>query len=253
MTRVSSPAATDNVLMLRNMVFERADRDRRFRLETPEFLLRRGETLALCGENGSGKSTLIEILALARAPASVEAFDLLAAHDAPGDVKQAWTQAADSLLTRWRARHFGYIQQTGGLLGFLTVGENLALSQTLSGRRDPARIRDLAGKLEITSLLKAYPAALSVGQRQRAVIARALAHDPPIILADEPTASLDVAAAEGLVAMLCEIARANGIALIMATHNRALAESHGFTPVMARLTAQPDGQITRFAHPAAVA
>jgi len=241
------------VLSMRNMVFERADRDRRFRLEIPEFDLRRGETLALCGENGSGKSTLIEILALARAPGSVERFTLDTDSGASADAAQAWAQGADTRLTQWRARFFGYVQQTGGLLGFLTVGENLSLSQTLAGRRNPDRIRELADMLGLTRLMTAHPGALSVGQRQRAVVARALAHDPPVILADEPTASLDIAAAEALVGMLREIAQARGIALVMATHNRALAESHGFTVVEARVAAHREGQVTRFAHMAAEA
>ena len=178
-----------------------------FELVIEDFSITRGEALALVGPSGSGKSTLLDLLALARRPSSTGQFLLTPRAGKAIDLGAVWRAGDDNSLTAIRAAHFGYVLQTGGLLPFLSVRRNIALSQAVLGRPDPAHIEALAARLEIASLLERMPASLSVGQRQRVAIARALAHRPEILLADEPTASVHPALADTILALLIEQAR----------------------------------------------
>lgn len=200
-----------------------------FELVIEEFSITRGEALALVGPSGSGKSTLLDLLALARRPSSTGRFLLTPRAGKSIDLGAVWRAGDDDSLTAIRAAHFGYILQTGGLLPFLSVRRNIALSQAVLGRPDPAHIEALAARLEIAALLERMPATLSVGQRQRVAIARALAHRPEILLADEPTASVHPALADTILALLIEQAREQDTALILATHDPDRAARHGFT------------------------
>ena len=200
-----------------------------FELVIEDFSITRGEALALVGPSGSGKSTLLDLLALARRPSSTSRFLLTPRAGKAIDLGAVWRAGDDNSLTAIRAAHFGYILQTGGLLPFLSVRRNIALSQAVLGRPDPAHIEALAARLEIASLLERMPASLSVGQRQRVAIARALAHRPEILLADEPTASVHPALADTILALLIEQAREQDTALILATHDPDRAARHGFT------------------------
>jgi len=224
------------------MRIERADGDRRFRLTVPWFRLAAGDRVAVIGPSGSGKSTFIETIACARAPAAAARFDVLSPGVAPGgapdvaldvalDVAGAWAAGREGELTRLRGQAFGYVPQTGGLLDFLSVRDNIAVSQRLSRRRDSAWIDRLAGVLGIQPLLRSMPARLSGGQRQRVAIARALAHRPAVVIADEPTASLDRAVARVVMRLLCETAQDAGAALLVATHDVALAEAFDFSVI----------------------
>ena len=199
-----------------------------FELVIEEFSITRGEALALVGPSGSGKSTLLDLLALARRPSSTSRFLLTPRAGKAIDLGAVWRAGDDDSLTAIRAAHFGYILQTGGLLPFLSVRRNIALSQAVLGRPDPAHIEALAARLEIAPLLERMPASLSVGQRQRVAIARALAHRPEILLADEPTASVHPALADTVLALLIEQAREQDTALILATHDPDRAARHGF-------------------------
>ena len=200
-----------------------------FELVIEEFSITRGEALALVGPSGSGKSTLLDLLALARRPSSTGRFLLTPRAGKAIDLGAVWRAGDDNSLTAIRAAHFGYILQTGGLLPFLSVRRNIALSQAVLGQPDPAHIEALAARLEIAHLLERMPATLSVGQRQRVAIARALAHRPEILLADEPTASVHPALADTILALLIEQAREQDTALILATHDPDRAARHGFT------------------------
>ena len=199
-----------------------------FELVIEEFSITRGEALALVGPSGSGKSTLLDLLTLARRPSSTSRFLLTPRAGKSIDLGAVWHAGDDDSLTAIRAAHFGYILQTGGLLPFLSVRRNIALSQAVLGRPDPAHIEALAARLEIAPLLERMPATLSVGQRQRVAIARALAHRPEILLADEPTASVHPALADTILALLIEQAREQDTALILATHDPDRAARHGF-------------------------
>jgi len=212
-----------------------------FELVIEEFSITRGEALALVGPSGSGKSTLLDLLALARRPSSTSRFLLTPRSGKAIDLGAVWHAGDDNSLTAIRAAHFGYILQTGGLLPFLSVRRNIALSQAVLGRPDPAHIEGLAARLEIASLLERMPATLSVGQRQRVAIARALAHRPEILLADEPTASVHPALADTVLALLIEQAREQDTALILATHDPDRAARHGFTILPIRTEAGDAG------------
>ncbi len=215
------------LLRLKTVAKRRGGDDRSFELRVPLLELRAGEAVALMGPSGCGKSTLIDLLALALAPDVAGDFTLTLADQPPLDVFAAWRRGALESLARARAIGFGYVLQTGGLLPFLSVAANIGLPLAIQGRRDPERVAALAERLGIAALLAERPERLSVGQRQRVAIARALAARPRLLLADEPTASLDPANAEAVMRLLLEASAAAGAALVLATHDAALARAFG--------------------------
>lgn len=189
----------------------------------------RGDKLALVGESGSGKSTLLELLAMILKPSAWGEFLFAPSNGSAHDIGALWRAGNADQLGELRSRHIGYILQYGGLLPYLSVRENIELSRRLLGLPIADQAADLARRLDIEAQLDKLPDALSVGQRQRVAIARALAHEPNIILADEPTAALDPANAERIFALLVEVADALGVTLIAATHAQALAQRAGLT------------------------
>jgi putative ABC transport system ATP-binding protein len=120
------------------------------------------------------------------------------------------------------------------------VRSNIGLSRALLGLPDDATVQRLAERLEIADQLDKLPAALSVGQRQRVSIARALAHGPALVLADEPTASLDPLNAERVMQLLMERAQEQGACILIATHDETLARRVGLD--LQRLAVERDGQ-----------
>ncbi len=233
------------VLELLGAEKHRSDGERRFHLTVPEFRLGRGERLALVGRSGSGKSSLIEILAAALRPDRLAAFRVSHPDEAePRDLAAAWEGEDDDYLSSSRARCFGYVQQIGGLLRFLTTRENIRLSLDL-GRQEGA-VEPLAEALGIARYLESYPDRLSVGERQRIAIARALVHSPALVLADEPTGALDIGTAEQVMRLFVETAESRGTSLVLATHDRALAERFGFRLVEAQVRLEEKRQWTGF-------
>ena len=204
-----------------------------FALEVPAFDLAPGEALALAGPSGSGKSTLLMMLALAAPPDAAARFTF-----AGQDIARHWATGRRDALADLRARRIGVVPQTGGLLAFLTVEGNIALTQRIAGRVDPRRVQALAEELGIRAQLPKRPAALSVGQRQRVAIARALAHRPALVLADEPTASVHPALADAVLTLLRDECAAAGAALLVATHDPDRAARLGY-PVLACATHAP--------------
>lgn len=192
-----------------------------FRLHVPDFMIMPGDRVAVVGPSGSGKSTFLALLALALRPAEAADFFLQ-----DSDIAILWAKENDPALARLRARAIGFVPQTGLLLPFLTLRRNIALTQLIAGRDDPARVEALADRLGLSGLLDRMPDEVSVGQRQRAAVARALAHDPAILLADEPTASVHPTQADEIIGLLTEAAGA-GTAVVVATHDIARAEAAG--------------------------
>jgi putative ABC transport system ATP-binding protein len=204
-----------------------------FALEVPSFDLGANEALALAGPSGSGKSTLLMMLALASPPDAAERFAF-----AGQDIARHWKAGRRDALADLRARRIGVVPQTGGLLPYLSVEENIALTQRIAGRPDAKRVRALAEDLGIRAQLAKRPAELSVGQRQRVAIARALAHRPVLVLADEPTASVHPALADAVLDLLKRECAAAGAALLVATHDPDRAARLGY-PVLACATHAP--------------
>jgi putative ABC transport system ATP-binding protein len=197
-----------------------------FVLEVEHFCLRAGEAVAVAGPSGSGKSTLLDLAALAVAPDHAGVLSV-----AGEDAAALWRSGDAEALARLRARGIGYVLQTGALLPFITVRANIALPQRLSGRGDLAHVEALADTLGIADVLDRKPAALSVGQRQRAAIARALSHRPALVLADEPTASVHPEMADTVLALLIGQTEAHGAALLLATHDPERALRFGLPVV----------------------
>ena len=222
---------------------------RRAVLEDLSFDLAAQETVALWGPSGSGKSTLLNIVAgvlpvdggelclhlsnlESRPEGSSESRPEYRAGDrAEADVRRkarrtyryGWQNAEQ---TAWlRRRYLGYVFQFFNLIPTLTVAENIELSLKLAGRpdlRSAARAR--AVELGLAQRLTAFPDQLSGGEQQRAAIARALAPEPLLILADEPTGNLDAANATAVTEALWSQVRHTGCALLVATHDPRIAE-----------------------------
>lgn len=202
-----------------------------FELVVEAFSIRRGEAVALAGPSGSGKSTLLDLMALTLRPSAIGCLTIGTRGGDVIDIGALWRGKNEDRLTGTRAAHLGYVLQQGGLLPFLSVRQNIALSQAVLGRPDPARVVVLAERLEIADLLDRAPATLSVGQRQRVAIGRALAHRPEVVLADEPTASVHPTLADSILMLLMDQARLDDTALVLATHDPDRALRHGFDVV----------------------
>ena len=129
-----------------------------------------------------------------------------------------WKKKKMNRLGDLRRRHIGYVMQTGGLLPYLTVRDNMALSRTVLGLRENDTVERLARQLGIARHLDKRPDTLSVGERQRVAIGRALSHEPSIVIADEPTASVDPFAAEKIMSLFIGLAEERNITVVVASH-----------------------------------
>lgn len=201
----------------------------RFELNISRLDIVRGSKLALIGESGSGKSTLLELLAMILMPTRSGKFDFAPGEELPSsDIDAIWHERGSDQLSELRSRNIGYVLQHGGLLPYLTVRKNIELSRVLLGLPIDSVAQDLGGKLGIGPQLDKLPSALSVGQRQRAAIARALAHEPRIVIADEPTAAIDPLNSQRIMALFVDLVEALGVTLILATHAHGLVRDGGF-------------------------
>ncbi len=196
-----------------------SDHERSFTLGVQKLELGFGEVMGLTGPSGTGKTMLLEVLGLIRRPSN-GTYTLNLEHDSL-DLVHLWNSDSQQ-LSDVRAKYFGFVPQSGGLLPFLTVDENIALSQRIAGRNNQDWRYELIQKLDLTSTRSLTPDALSIGQRQRVAIARALAHSPAFIIADEPTSALDPGSAETAMALLIEAAAMGGAGVIISSHDLAL-------------------------------
>jgi putative ABC transport system ATP-binding protein len=203
-----------------------ANSERGFSLHLPRLALGPGSCVGLVGPSGCGKSTLLDLLALLRRPRSAGRFALLGR-----DVLSLWASGGTDACTALRAAAIGVVLQTGGLLSYLPVRENVALSQTLLGTPDRAWIDHLLGALDLQPLARRLPGQLSIGQRQRVAVARALAHRPALVLADEPTASLGADHGPAALDLLLDLSRSTGAAVVIVSHDIGLLRSRG-VPLM---------------------
>lgn len=224
---------------IRNLVKTRA-RAKGYCLLVRNLQIPRGARIALTGPSGCGKSTLLDILGLSLAPDSSEEFVFEPA-DKRIDVTLLWQERRFDELAALRGTHVGYVLQTGELLPFLTAGENMLLAASIAGRKDGVdAAHSLATRLGVESLWKSMPATLSVGERQRCAIVRALAAQPDIILADEPTAALDPLHADKVMDVFLSCIKDSGSALIIATHNAEWAIAGGLARISFSLVEEED-------------
>ena len=177
-----------------------------------------GEAVAVCGPSGSGKSTLLNLIA-----------GLLAVDDGgltlrEGDVLHPMHDLAPAARAAVRRRLVGYVFQFFNLVPTLNVLENVRLPLALNRREDLApRARQRLEALGLGDVLHAFPETLSGGERQRVAIARAIAHEPAVVLADEPTGNLDRRNSDRIAGLLwSEVERLN-CAMVIATHSEAIA------------------------------
>lgn len=179
-----------------------------------EFRLRPRESVAIVGASGSGKSTLLSILAGLDRPTSgtvvLAGTDLFALDE---DDRAAL-----------RAQQMGFVFQSFQLLGNLTALENVMLPLELMGRNDArAAATEMLGRVGLSERLSHYPKVLSGGEQQRVALARAFVVRPALLLADEPTGSLDFATGEKVMGLMFELNREAGTTLVLVTHDRGIA------------------------------
>lgn len=195
-----------------------ADRASSVRFRVTDFEVAEGETVALTGPSGCGKSTLLNLIAGLRqadeGEVNVAGVDL--------------TKLNPAQLDRHRGTHCGMVFQTFHLLSPFTAIENVSIGLRFGARRRTSirgRAAEVLRRVGLGDRLHARPDQLSVGERQRVAIARAIAGEASILLADEPTGSLDPATGREIFALLREVATEDGRTLLMVTHDLALANA----------------------------
>lgn len=184
-------------------------------LRFPDIQLHQGEHWLLLGESGSGKTTLLHLLGGLLSPQQGKIYI--------GDTDIA--QLSASRLDRFRGQHIGIVFQKSHFIRSLTIAENLLLSQKLARTSlDRARVTALLERLQLGHKLHSKPSQLSIGEQQRAAIARALINQPNLILADEPTSALDDHNSMAVATLLEEEAKAAGATLLVVTHDKRLKD-----------------------------
>jgi putative ABC transport system ATP-binding protein len=194
--------------------------------------VRRGEFVALVGPSGSGKTTMLAMLAGLLKPTA-------------GEIEiagQKLTTMSDAERTQFRGRSIGFAFQANNLVPYLTALENVQLMLRLNHKLDAEgkkRARELLTRLGLGERLNNYPSQLSGGQQQRVAIARALIHEPEVVLADEPTASLDTERAFQVVSTFAELVHEQQRAGIMVTHDLRMCR------YVDRVIQMVDGRVNR--------
>lgn len=210
------------VYQLKNVLKKREKGGNLFELHIPEFIIQSGEFVAIVGESGCGKSTLLDMLSLILSPTEAQEFTIRTPQSA---TEHHIANLSEEERADIRKTHLGYVLQTGGLLPFLTVHENVLLPCTLNGMKNmEGHVDNLLKSLEIEEHKAKKPQFLSGGQRQRVAIARALAHQPSIVLADEPTAAVDKLTAREIRDKFKDLTHQMGVALLMVTHDEHLVK-----------------------------
>ena len=229
----AADVAADTIIQLQGLrkAYTEGGRERII-LDDVDYTFDRGEFVVLLGHSGSGKSTLL---------------NLISGIDRPdgGDVSilgTPITRLSERDRTLFRRDHIGFIFQFFNLISTLSVLENVTLPQELAGRDRrtvEAAAMILLDRVGLADRRDAFPDKLSGGEQQRVAIARALAHDPLLVLADEPTGNLDDVNGERVLALLLELTRDAGRTLLMATHNPDVA------PLADRVLQLNEGRLVR--------
>jgi putative ABC transport system ATP-binding protein len=200
-------------------------------LQETRLQIDQGQFVAVVGRSGSGKSTLLNLIAGIDRPTA-------------GQISIGGTELQtldESALARWRGRNVGVVFQSFQLLPTLTILENvllpIELCRTLPASQARIRGLELLDQVGVVDQATKLPSTLSGGQQQRAAIARALANDPKLLVADEPTGNLDSQTAEAVISLLSSMSRA-GLTVLMVTHERDLRRTAD------RVITLADGRIT---------
>lgn len=181
----------------------------------PDLYCEAGSTILITGDSGKGKTTYLHILAglLTPATGSVE-ID-----------KTNIVSLSESKNDKFRGQNIGLVFQKSYFISALTVLENLEMASWLAtGKKNSSSAKKLLEQLDITSQANKLPSQLSIGQQQRVSIARALINEPKVLLADEPTSSLDDKNAEKVVALLTSLSKEYKAALVIVTHDNRIKE-----------------------------
>lgn len=203
-------------------------------LKGVDFTLNPGELVALVAPSGTGKSTLLHLAGLLDQPTS-------------GDIivhGEAAAALSDTQRTALRRQYIGFVYQFHHLLPEFSALENIVLPQMIAGTSRTAaqkRALDLLAAVGLAHRATHRPGKLSGGEQQRVAIARALANNPRLLIADEPTGNLDPHTADGVFELLKNLTRAEGLAVLVATHNLDLALR------MDRIVTLQDGKLVPFA------
>jgi putative ABC transport system ATP-binding protein len=199
-------------------------------LEGVSIMVARGESVAVTGPSGSGKSTLLGLLAGLESPSE-------------GDVTldgENITAMDEERLAAFRGRHIGFVFQSYRLLPTLSALENIRVPLDLAGRRDSlALAQEWLQRVGLSDRTNHLPGQLSGGEQQRVALARALAPKPSVLLADEPTGNLDSKTGAVMKALLFGLVKKSGAALVLVTHDPAMAKSAD------RVIKFRDGRISR--------
>ena len=179
------------------------------------FSVQEGEFVGIMGASGSGKTTLLNC---------ISTIDMVSAGHIYLDGTDV-TEINEKQIARFRRENLGFVFQDFNLLDTLTISENIALALTINkvpaGEVD-GRVREMAGKLNITDILDKYPYQVSGGQKQRCACARAIINQPKLILADEPTGNLDSGSTKEIMSILKQLHR-EGRTVILITHDNDIA------------------------------
>lgn len=197
-------------------------------LKPTNLVINRGEFVAIIGPSGSGKSTFLTLAGGLLQPTKGKILVN----------QQTFSEESEKRRAKLRFESIGFILQTSNLVPFLTIQDQLRLVDKINGQTNETLLAELFTQLGIVHLANKYPENLSGGERQRVAIARALYNDPPIILADEPTASLDSTRAFEVVEILAKETKEKNKATIMVTHDTRMIE------YCDRIFYMNDGQLT---------
>jgi ABC-type lipoprotein export system ATPase subunit len=209
--------ADHDILVLKNLKksYRQPDGSELRILDIPAYRIAFGEEVVLIGESGCGKTTLLHVIAGISRPTSgkvrIDDFDL--------------SLMPEPEVDRFRAQRIGYVFQTFNLLSGFTALENVLLAMRFArGRPDKARAKRLLDRVGLSHRLTHRPTMLSVGEQQRVAVARALANQPKLLLADEPTANVDAGNQQAILDLIRETSREEHVALMLVTHSGEVAQ-----------------------------